>query len=190
MQDEDAGIVQAALCGSKDAFATLWDRYGAEAERWAFAATGDLVDAEEVAQEAFSEALDRLSGLREPARFGGWLRRIVRNRAVDLIRRRQRSVTIDSYNLTDDVRAPIEARSWYEAPQPDAVFERTDSQHRLSSALETLPQRYAKIVRMFYFEDQSQESIARRLGTTVPAVKGALFRARVILKEELRRHER
>jgi RNA polymerase sigma-70 factor, ECF subfamily len=190
VQDSDARIVRAVLSGYKDRFSELWDRYHAEAQRWAFGVTADFVEAEDIAQEAFTEALDRLESLREPERFGGWLRSIVRNRAVSSIRRRQRTVSIESVNVTADGTSSNEWYSVYELPRPDTVSERRHREQQLSLALEKLPTRYRQVVRLFYFEGESQELIARHVGCTVPAIKGILHRSRGLLRKELMRHER
>ena len=189
MQDQDADIVRSVLSGNGDDFAKLWARYYVEAQKWAFRVTGDFLEAEEIAQEALSEALKGLKGLREPARFGGWLRQIVRNRAVTWIRRRRRTTSIEAVSVNLGTDRPIELYSRYEVLSPDAAVEEKERQQRLTAALAKLPGRHMQVIDMFYFKGQSQEAIAGQTGSSIPAVKGLLFRARQLLREELSKHE-
>ena len=189
MQDQDADIVRSVLCGNGDDFAKLWERYYEDAQKWAFRVTGDFLEAEEIAQEALTEALKGLKGLREPARFGGWLRQIVRNRAVTWIRRRRRTTSIETVSVNLGTDRPLALHSRYEVLSPDAAVEEEERKQRLTTALERLPGRYKKVIDMFYFKGQSQEEVAGQAGSSISAVKGLLFRARQLLREELSKNE-
>src|SRR5687767_15585906 len=81
MADSDAQRVARALRGDQEAFGQLVRAHLRAAQGIALAALGDPADAEDVCQEAFIVALERLEDCRDPSRFAQWLFRIVRNRA-------------------------------------------------------------------------------------------------------------
>jgi RNA polymerase sigma-70 factor (ECF subfamily) len=83
----DGELVRAALEGQDQAFGGLVTRYMRPSYLVALSVTGSREDAEDVAQEAFLVALERLEDCRNPEKFGGWFLTIVRNRAKNLLRR-------------------------------------------------------------------------------------------------------
>jgi len=74
------------MAGGSEAFAPIVERYADAVFGIALARLGDFHDAQDVAQQAFVEAFERLDGLRDPARLGGWLRSIATHRAIDRVR--------------------------------------------------------------------------------------------------------
>lgn len=84
----DAALVQAALRGSTDAVAELFDRHWDDAHRAAYWIVHDSASAEDVAQDAFLSVLGALDRFDRRRPFGPWLRRAVVNRAIDHTRAR------------------------------------------------------------------------------------------------------
>jgi len=84
-----AELVARARRGDPSAFDQLVRRHLRAAYAVALAVLGRPADADDVAQEAFVAALERLDDCREPARFSGWLIRIVRNRALHALEKRK-----------------------------------------------------------------------------------------------------
>lgn len=83
---EDERLVLAVRDGDPDAFGRLYDRWFDRVHDLARRLTRDDALAADVAQDAFLAAWQRLDGLDDPASFGGWLLRIARNRALDVVR--------------------------------------------------------------------------------------------------------
>ncbi|HVH13447.1 MAG TPA: RNA polymerase sigma factor [Longimicrobium sp.] len=81
MPDTDAALVARALDGDADGFETLVRRHFRAAYAVALALTREPADADDVCQDAFVRAYERLADCREPAKFAAWLAQIVRNRA-------------------------------------------------------------------------------------------------------------
>src|SRR5919202_5829264 len=94
---DDATLVRRVLAGESSAFAALVRRHRRAALAGALAVVGDPADADDVAQDAFVHAYDRLATCRDPSRFGAWLLAIVRRRALNQLRtvRRRRAVPLD-----------------------------------------------------------------------------------------------
>ena len=85
-RDEDERLVLALRAGDQDAFGRLFDRWYDRVHELARRITRDDGLAADVAQDAFLAAWQRLDRLEDPAAFGGWLLRIARNRALDVVR--------------------------------------------------------------------------------------------------------
>ena len=88
----DAEYVAAIRNGDRLAVDRLLERYREQAVRWAAAVTGDSHLAQDIAHDALLSAMARLDQLRDPARFGGWLRQSVRGHALNKLKRSRREV--------------------------------------------------------------------------------------------------
>src|SRR5262245_17740736 len=127
-------------------------------------------DAEDVTQDAFLAAFDRMSTYRPEQALSPWLRAIARNRALDLVRRRARAPEPEPETATGSVEA--------------VALERLEAE-RIRAAVRRLPARERALLALRYWEDQPVEAIARSLDMTEGAVRVALLRARRALRELL-----
>jgi RNA polymerase sigma-70 factor (ECF subfamily) len=84
----DAHLIQKSLGGDRSAFSRLIERHRHRVAQIAYQALGNADDAQDVAQEAFVYAFQRLSELRDTARFSGWLRALTLSLCTDYRRRR------------------------------------------------------------------------------------------------------
>ncbi len=82
----DSDLVRRALNGNSEAFGLLTKMYRQEIYAIALGIAGDPTDAEDLTQEAFIKAYLSLSQLKEPEKFGPWLRRIAQNHCRDWVR--------------------------------------------------------------------------------------------------------
>lgn len=132
--------------------------------------------AEEVLQETFLKAYQKLDTFRQEADFKTWLSRIAINQALMHQRAQQPEVP-------DGEPAPKKLADWSEDPQKlYADLELRDLLHR---ALEKLPVGLQQVFWLKEVEGFSNPEIARLLGLSLPAVKSRLLRARLGLREEL-----
>jgi RNA polymerase sigma factor (sigma-70 family) len=92
-RSEDERLVLALRDGDQDAFGRLFERWYDRVHELARRITRDDALAADVAQDTFLAAWQRLDGLDDPASFGGWLLRIARNRALDVVRAPARART-------------------------------------------------------------------------------------------------
>jgi RNA polymerase sigma-70 factor (ECF subfamily) len=123
---------------------------------------GNAADAEDVTQDTFVAALQRMSTYDPAQAIGPWLRAIARNRAIDVLRRRARAPELDVAH----------------GPSAEALaIERLEAE-RVRAALAQLPDRDRAMLVLRYWEDQPVEAVARALGMTDGAVRVALMRAR------------
>ena len=87
--DSDAIAVERTLAGDRDAFRVLVERHSHNVFRLAYRMTGNQHDAEEVVQEAFLRAYQKLHQFASRANFGTWVYRIAANYSIDLMRQRR-----------------------------------------------------------------------------------------------------
>lgn len=171
----DGDLVRQAREGRTDAFAALVARYLRAAYAVALARTGDAHDAEDVAQDAFIVALERLAQCREPDRFAGWFLEIVRNRALNHVRARAVRET-----------APLESAADAAAqggPEQDA--ERASLRGDLLEGLADLDPVRREVLLLHDLEGWKHGEIAERLGFAEGTARYHLHEARKAMRERL-----
>jgi RNA polymerase sigma factor (sigma-70 family) len=175
----DAALVNDVLAGQRDAFCALVQRYQDYAYGVAVGIVSDFDLAHDVVQEAFVSAYCDLAKLRDPARFGGWLRGIVRNTAHHALRGR------DRVSRFHEESSAIAQRLGRTAP-PDQLAEQAERRELVRQALERLGTKNREVVSLYYIDGLSYADIAGFLNITRETVKGRLQRGRAQLREELR----
>jgi RNA polymerase sigma factor (sigma-70 family) len=169
-------LVLQARGGDPAAFASLIGLYERTALAVAYATVGDASSAGDVAQEAFLRAWQRLGELKEPARFGAWLTRIVRNLAADQIRRRpfQQLESAEALEAIEPCRA-----------DPTADLDKAEVRGRIDEALATLDETTRTAVVLRYYDGLPSKRIGEMLNLSPAAVDMRLSRARAELREKL-----
>lgn len=172
----DEVLVARAAEGDDDAFAVLVHRHSGPLLALAYRMLGDLQDAEEIVQEAFTSAWGQLPAFRRDAAFRTWMYRIVTNRCLDVLRGRVSCVPLDA------VREPAARGA---RGQPARAAESAAATEALDQALEDLPpsQRACWILRELH--GLSYQEIAHVTGAGEQTVRGRLFRARRTLTKEM-----
>ncbi|MCW5921612.1 MAG: RNA polymerase sigma factor [Saprospiraceae bacterium] len=130
---------------------------------------GSVEAAEEVVNDAFFKAFTKIHLYNEAQLFRFWLRRIVINTAIDLLRSGLSQVLVN------------ELQPWHDSSEePDVVEDMTREQ--IISMLDLLPPSYRAVFNLFVVDGFSHEEIADTLGISVGASKSNLSRARQHLK--------
>ena len=152
-----------------EAFSVLYDRHGGAAFSLAYRIVGDRNGAEDVTQEAF------LSIWRSNARFDrargsvrSWVLSVVRNRAIDALRRGSGNAP----KLDHDDDGLIEASSSGEGTETEAI--RRETSRELRGALQALPDDQSQVIQLAYFGGFSHSEIAEMLGMPLGTIKGRM----------------
>src|SRR6201985_1513156 len=87
--DKHYDLVVACKQGSKKASYELYKLYSKAMLNVAFRIVGDIAEAEDVLQEAFLDAFNKVKDFRQETTFGLWLKQIVVHRAINLLRKRK-----------------------------------------------------------------------------------------------------
>ncbi|MBI3947321.1 MAG: RNA polymerase sigma factor [Armatimonadetes bacterium] len=173
----DPELVQRAAAGDCEAFTALVERYRDAVRGVAWHHLGDPDDAQDAAQETFVRAWLGIKGLREPERFGPWLRRIAANACADLLRRRgAAALSLDAMPERDLPAAE---------PAPDEDVERLAARLVVREALGRLSAPTRLTVTLALINGYSHEEIAGFLEVPVDTVRSRLKNARKRLREEM-----
>jgi RNA polymerase sigma-70 factor (ECF subfamily) len=170
----DGELVQAALRGETREFGVLVTRYMRPGYLVALSVTGNPEDAEDVAQEAFVVALERLEDCRNPERFGGWFLTIVRNRARNLLRRER---------LRRGEELTPEISPGRGGPAED--LKRAEIRDQLEEGLKGLSEVRREVLLLHDLEGWKHREIGGRLGIPDGTVRSHLHFARKHLRERL-----
>ncbi len=171
-----AQLVTAAQLGDREAQCALYERYRASALALAYRKLGNWDEAEELVQDVFIHAFNRLEQLRVPEAFGGWLRQIVRRTAINQLTRRRVTLTMDGELLdsaSSNRRSPL-----------DAVLESEQSE-QVRSGLERLGEIDRRTLEAFYMGGQSLIEMAEHFAAPIGTIKRRLHVARKRLAQEM-----
>jgi RNA polymerase sigma-70 factor (ECF subfamily) len=185
---EELALVHAAQQGDISAFEQLIKRYDRNVFRIAQHITQNREDAEDVVQDAFLKAYQKLDQFQGNSKFYTWLVRIAVNEALMRLRKRKtdKTVSMDEEVETDDGSLPREFADW--SPNPEQQFRQSELNDILARAIQGLPASFRTVFVLRDVEGLSTEETAETLGLSVPAVKSRLLRARLQLRERLSRH--
>jgi len=162
--DELVTLVAAAQSGDRAAFDQLYRAHarmvhGLVMSRVPYADVDDLV------QDVFMVAMQRLSSLRDPKAFGAWLAAIARTRSIDHLRRQPRTEALtDVIGVNDSDRSELMA---------------------VLAAIARLPLAYRETLTLRFMEGMTGQEIARRTGLTEGSVRVNLHRGMKQLRIEL-----
>lgn len=159
----DQSLVDAVLRGDRNSFAVLVERYTGTVIAVTTEILRDKHAAEDVAQDTFVIAFERLQSLRNGAAFGYWLIRIARRAALRAVRR-QRGQRVLQIATQDAIAAPNEQLS--------------DRSQELLRLVQRLPEHERVVVMRKYFDGLSVQEISVMTGQPISTVTKQLTRAR------------
>jgi RNA polymerase sigma-70 factor (ECF subfamily) len=165
----EAALVRAAQNGDRAAFGALYEQYGPLVHGILLAHV-PYHDAEDLMQDVFIKALQRLPALREPGAFGGWLVSIARRTATDHLRTRR--ITVE----TESVPAG--------GPAPDGEA------FAVLAVIRRLPESYRETLICRLVEGMTGPEIAERTGLTPESVRVNLCRGMKLLRNQLEVHRK
>jgi RNA polymerase sigma-70 factor, ECF subfamily len=150
--------------------AALFDRYGGMVYSVALRVLKDAGNAEDVMQEVFFQVWQSpQTFVARRGSLGAWLLVVTRNRAVDVLRRRKPSDSVDEVVLTAKENVAVEA-------------ERRTLMEKVRSALNKLSIEQQQSIELAYFEGLSHSEIAAQtgepLGTVKTRIRSALISVR------------
>src|SRR6202051_3654589 len=189
-QHPDVALVERGRAGDVAAYDTLVRKYDRQIFRIAQHITQNREDAEDVMQDAFLKAYEKLDQFQGNAKFYTWLVRIAVNESLMRLRKRKtgRMVSIDEDVETEEGSMPRDLADW--SPDPEQMYGQSELAEILRKTIQGLPQGFRIVFVLRDVEGLSTEETAETLGLSVPAVKSRLLRARLQLRERLSRYFR
>jgi RNA polymerase sigma-70 factor (ECF subfamily) len=181
--------VERSRKGDMQAFGLLVAKYQERLLNVVFRLCGRRAEAEELAQEAFLKAMERLGEFRGSSGFYTWLFRIAVNLTVS---HRRRAGRIGFRSLTggedsdssagDSLTSGLAERR---EPLPEVAAQNVERKERVFRALDELEEEFRVVVVLRDIEDMDYGQIARVLELPPGTVKSRLHRARSLLKDKL-----
>ena len=189
-QHPDLILVERAKAGDTAAFEQLVRQYDRQIYRTALHITQNREDAEDITQDVFFKAFQKLEQFQGNSKFSTWLVRIAVNESLMRLRRRKTSKTVsmDQDVETEEGAIPRDFAEW--RPNPEQIFSQSELGDILRKTIAGLPPGFRTVFTLRDIENLSTEETAEALGLSVPAVKSRLLRARLQLRERLSRYFR
>jgi len=182
----DTELVAAARDGDQAAFGALVEKYQAMAYSLAYRMTGSAEDAEDLVQEAFLNAWRGLGKFQGQSSFSTWLYRLTANACIDFLRREKRrasmSMTLDG-DEDEDRQADVPDERW----SPERELERGETRDALRRGLAALSGEHREVLLLRELEGRSYADIAQALALEEGTVKSRIARARMALREFLKK---
>ena len=169
----------AATGGDREAYGRIVRACQNTVTAIALAITRDVAISEDIAQEAFLKAWQRLDRLKNSASFLPWLRQITRNLARDYLRANHgRALSGEAAEIAIGMAADP-------SPTPSQRLLQTEEERVASEIISSLPEDSREILLLFYREGQRSQQVADLLGISDAAVRKRLSRARATVRGEL-----
>jgi RNA polymerase sigma-70 factor (ECF subfamily) len=160
--------------GGPEAFAPIVEQYQDAVFGIALARLRDFHNAQDVAQQVFVDAFERLDSLKAPSRLGTWLRSLTIHKCIDHLRRRREAAIAENDQLPP-------ARE----PSPQAQLERRELREMVLEAVGRLSPAQRETTTLFYINGYSIEQVAAVQEVPPGTVKRRLHDARQRLKAEM-----
>ena len=175
MVKTDAELVNAVLDGEKQMFAELVRRYERPVRAVALGILGDFHLTNDISQDAFIKAYEKLESLRKPQAFGLWLMKIAHRCALESAKQKSKRANLEINNA-----AMIE--------NPNGQLD--EENQWLLAAVVKLPKAEKQVVMLHYFSQNSVRDVSKIVGRSVGTVTKQLSRARIRLRKILERQEK
>jgi RNA polymerase sigma-70 factor (ECF subfamily) len=171
MSNDEHEIITQILNGHSERYGELIDRYKTGLYYHCFKIVRDEDAAEDIAQDTFVQAYQKLRHYDGVHRFSTWLYKIATNMAIDHVRR-QRTIPFEDGQME-------RLASRLPTPEDEAYA------HQIRQAVEQLPPKYRRLIQLYYWEERPYGEIAALMAAPAGSIKGWLHRARALLKETL-----
>jgi len=164
------GLVQKSKRGNKSSQYTLYNHYSEAMFFICNRLLQDNSDAEEVLQDSFIQAFDKLHQLKETSTFGVWLKKIVINKCLNQLRKKK----LHFVEISTDIPNEIEDDQVYTIDYKIVNFE-----------IRTLPSACRTVFNLFLVDGLKHKEIAELLGISISTSKSQYLRAKQLLKAKL-----
>jgi RNA polymerase sigma-70 factor (ECF subfamily) len=163
-------LLQRFAAGDLDAFEALFRQHQKEVYAWVVRIVRDRGIAEDLTVETFWRIYRARSRFDPNGNFGGWMRRIATNAALDHLRSARHET-----ELPEDLPGP---------PEPDSAVRR-ETREQIRRAFHELPAKYRLVATLALIEEEPYDRIAEAAGISASLVKIRVFRAVRMLRKKL-----
>lgn len=171
-----ADLVRAAQAGDREAFGELFERYRGGIVALAAQRLRNADEAEELAQDVFIQAMQKIHQLRVPEAFGGWLRQILQRMAINRVTRHRAALACDPVTL---------AATCLAAETPDTLAVDREQAAAVRDGIDRLGDLDQQTLQAFYLQSKSLLEMSDQFDAPVGTIKRRLHVARKRLAKEM-----
>ncbi|MXV74207.1 sigma-70 family RNA polymerase sigma factor [Candidatus Poribacteria bacterium] len=180
-KENDVQLIHRILSGDDAAFDLLVKKYEKGVHALTWRKIGDFHYAEEITQDAFLQAYKRLSTLKNPQQFAGWLYVIANRLCIDWVRKQKPAMQ----SLENTPMEKIEEVSYRDYVSEQERIRSAERRHEsVKKLLEKLPESERTVVTLYYLGEMTTKEISKFLGVSVKTIGSRLRRARERLKQK------
>ncbi len=181
---DDAALMQRIIHKDESALGALYDRYSRLVFSVAYGVVQNRETAEEVTLDIFTRAWDKAESYdQRRAKVSTWLTRMARNLAIDRLRREKVRPSHHSVHWSEVTTEPVTDDN-----SPETAVSLNMEQHRVRTAVNSLPPDQQETLSLAYFQGYSHSQIAKSLNQPLGTVKGriraGMQKLRTLLAEE------
>ena len=174
-REDDVQLIRKVLSGDDEAFNALVQKYQRSVHALVWRKIGDFHYAEEITQDTFLQAYEKLSTLRDPNQFVGWLY-VIANRLCIAWMRKQRPAM---QSLSDTSVKEIDNLTYERYVSDQQESEATERRYEIvEELLEKLPEGECEVMRLYYLGEMTTREIGEFLNIPVNTIVSRLHRAR------------
>lgn len=175
MSLSDKEIVQKILNGDGKSFEEIISRYKNKIYNIAYRFSGNTQDALDITQEIFIKSYNSLKKYNPEYKFSTWILKMTTNHCLDYKKKKRiKTIPLDLiYDQSNNKTAESE-------------FIKQENEKTVLNAINKLPNKYKILIELYHKQNKSYVEIEEILGLPLTKVKNRLYRARLMLKEELK----
>ncbi len=178
----DQTLIDQCLAGRREAFGQLVERYQHRLYHGLLHALGSAEDAQDIAQEAFVSAFEKLSSFKGEAAFYSWLFRIALNASISARRKTRRmSVSVELRREESGLEPSDDSPS----NEPSYAMDVSDRQRLVRQALSEMSEEFRTALVLKEMDGMSYEEIAEVVDVPLGTVRSRIHRARLELRAKL-----
>ena len=182
-RENDVQLIHAVLSGDDSAFNTLVEKYQKSVHALAWGMIGDFHYAEDITQDTFLRAYQKLSTMKDPSQFLRWLHVITERLCLNWLRKQKSEKQSQSLEDTpmEEIAKSDYAHYVLEARETEAT------EHRLEivkNLLDKLSEKERTVMSLYYLGEMTTQEIGTFLGVSLETIRTRLSRARKRLREE------
>lgn len=185
MKRNDSALVKRAKQGDGKAYDELMRMYKDAVYNIIYRMVHRRTEAEDLTQETFIKAYNSINSFNEEYAFSTWLFKIATNHCIDFFRKRK----LKTYSIEQTIRYKDDEIR-HEYPDTERAADKellaTEKSGRIHKAIKDLPEKYRIAIEMRHRDEMSYDEIAENLQIPLGTVKARIFRAREMLKKNLK----
>jgi RNA polymerase sigma-70 factor (ECF subfamily) len=190
IKDNDTQLIKSIQTGRQDLFEELVQRYERALYNFGVKLCGVTADAEDLVQETFLNVFKYLKSFRHESRFKNWMYRIATSVCIKKRRKSkfapERELSLDEFLPQDEASVEQGLPHWAELPLEQLLNEELG--HNLKEGILALPEKYRVVLVLRDVEGFSTDETARILDLSSSNVKVRLHRARLFLRDHLKKY--